>query len=108
MIPNLIRKLILVTFVFSLFLIQPIASRAEGKVTRPKIALVLSGGGAKGFAHIGVLKVLEEEGIPIDLIVGTSMGSLVGGTYSLGYNSKELETLVKSLNWETTLSSFSD
>ncbi len=74
------------------------------KKSRPKIALVLSGGGAKGFAHIGVLKVLEKEGIPIDLIVGTSMGGLVGGIYSLGYTASELETLVKSLNWETTLS----
>ena len=70
----------------------------------PKIALVLSGGGAKGFAHIGVLKVLEEEGIPIDLIVGTSMGSLVGGIYSIGYSSSELEGMVKSLDWETVLS----
>ena len=70
---------------------------------RPKVALVLSGGGAKGFAHIGVLKVLEEEGIPIDIIVGTSMGSLVGGIYSIGYEAAELESLVKSLNWETTL-----
>ncbi|WP_281350173.1 patatin-like phospholipase family protein [Maribellus comscasis] len=48
------------------------------------MAVVLSGGGAKGFAHIGVLKVLEQEGIPIDIIVGTSMGSLIGGFYSLG------------------------
>ena len=80
------------------------AQEPDQKVKYPKIALVLSGGGAKGFAHIGVLKVLEKEGIPIDLIVGTSMGSLVGGIYSLGYNASELETLVKSLNWETTLS----
>jgi len=53
-------------------------------IQRPKVAVVLSGGGAKGFAHIGVLKVLEQEGIPIDIIVGTSMGSLIGGFYSLG------------------------
>ena len=68
-----------------------------------KVALVLSGGGAKGFAHIGVLKVLEEEGIPVDLIVGTSMGGLVGGIYSIGYTASELETLVKSLDWDTVL-----
>jgi len=93
--------------VLCIFLILPSANMAQ-KVTsrtdRPKVALVLSGGGAKGFAHIGVLKILEEEGIPIDLIVGTSMGSLVGGIYSIGYNASELETLVKSLNWETVLS----
>ncbi|MDD4490504.1 MAG: patatin-like phospholipase family protein, partial [Paludibacter sp.] len=52
---------------------------------RPKVALVLSGGGAKGFAHLGVLKVLEEEKIPIDIIVGTSIGSIVGGLYAIGY-----------------------
>lgn len=80
------------------------AQLKAGKPGRPKVALVLSGGGAKGFAHIGVLKVLEKEGIPIDIIVGTSMGSLVGGLYSIGYNASELETLVKSLHWETVLS----
>jgi NTE family protein len=89
------------------FLVDPVLLKSqelepEGKT--PKVALVLSGGGAKGFAHIGVLKVLEEEGIPIDMIVGTSMGGLVGGVYSLGYNASELEAIVKSLNWETTLS----
>lgn len=72
-------------------------------LTQPKIAVVLSGGGAKGFAHIGVLKILEQEGIPIDIIVGTSIGSLVGGIYSLGYEAAEIESLVKSLNWENTI-----
>lgn len=93
--------------VFFIFMISPFKGQAQQtvkKTERPKVAVVLSGGGAKGFAHIGVLKVLEEEGIPIDLIVGTSMGSLVGGIYSIGYNASELETLVKSLNWETVLS----
>ncbi len=71
---------------------------------RPKVAVVLSGGGAKGFAHIGVLKVLEQEGIPIDIIVGTSMGSLIGGFYSLGYTAEEIENIVKSQNWEKVLS----
>ncbi len=71
---------------------------------RPKVALVLSGGGAKGFAHIGVLKVLEQEGIPVDIIVGTSIGSLVGGIYSIGYSADEIENIVKSMNWDATLS----
>jgi len=70
---------------------------------RPKVAVVLSGGGAKGFAHIGVLKVLEEEGIPIDMIVGTSIGSLVGGIYSLGYTAKEMEDICKAQNWQSLL-----
>ena len=90
---------------FLLFLpLTDMAQDITKKPDRPKIALVLSGGGAKGFAHIGVLKVLEEEGIPIDLIVGTSMGSLVGGIYSIGYSSSELEGMVKALDWETVLS----
>ncbi len=98
---------ILSIMVFSFSLTHPFICHAQEKSEkqkRPKIALVLSGGGAKGFAHIGVLKILEEEGLPIDLIVGTSMGSLVGGIYSLGYSASGLETLVKSLNWETVLS----
>ena len=107
MIQKLIRISILSIMVFSFSLTHPFICHAQEKSEkqkRQKIALVLSGGGAKGFAHIGVLKILEEEGLPIDLIVGTSMGSLVGGIYSLGYSASELETLVKSLNWETVLS----
>ncbi len=71
---------------------------------RPKVAVVLSGGGAKGFSHIGVLKVLEEEGIPIDIIVGTSMGSLVGGLYSIGYTADELRDLAHNADWSELLS----
>ncbi len=63
----------------------------EGK--RPKIGLVLSGGGAKGFAHIGVLKVLEENGIKVDYITGTSMGAVVGALYSVGYSPEEIEKI---------------
>lgn len=104
MFKKLLRTSFLNVLALCLFLFCPFIGQAQEKANRPKIALVLSGGGAKGFAHIGILKVLEEEGIPIDLIVGTSMGSLVGGIYSLGYTAPELEALVKSLNWETTLS----
>jgi len=90
----------------SIFLVLPLVNMAQEvtrKTDRPKIALVLSGGGAKGFAHIGVLKVLEEEGIPIDIIVGTSMGSLVGGIYALGYSATEIEKIVKKQDWDTLL-----
>ena len=52
---------------------------------RKKVAVVLSGGGAKGMAHIGALKVIEQAGIPVDIVTGTSMGSIVGGLYSIGY-----------------------
>ena len=72
--------------------------------TRPKVGLVLSGGGAKGAAHIGVLKYLEEEGIPIDFIAGTSMGALVGGMYALGYSADEILDIVKSLDWDRLIS----
>jgi NTE family protein len=66
---------------------------------RPKIALVLSGGGARGGAHVGVLKVLEKNNIPVDMIVGTSMGSLVGGLYASGRTPQEIEDMLLSTDW---------
>jgi NTE family protein len=72
--------------------------------TRPKVGLVLSGGGARGLAQIGVLKVLEENHIPIDLIVGTSMGSVVGGLYAAGYTIAELESIAVHSDWDKLLS----
>jgi NTE family protein len=70
---------------------------------RPRVGLALSGGGAKGLAHIGVLKVLEEIGMPVDCISGTSMGSIIGGLYAIGYNAGALEKLVTTLNWDELL-----
>lgn len=67
--------------------------------SRPKIGLVLGGGGALGFAHIGVLKVLEEQQIPIDYIAGTSMGAIVAGMYASGMSPDEIEQQFISLNW---------
>ena len=72
--------------------------------TRPKIGLVLSGGGAKGAAHIGVLKYIEQEGIPIDYIAGTSMGAVVGGMYALGYSADEILDVISSVDWERLIS----
>lgn len=69
------------------------------KKVRPKIGLVLSGGGAKGLAHIGVIKVLEEAGIQPDFIGGTSMGAIIGGFYALGYSTEFIEHIVKSQDW---------
>ena len=66
---------------------------------RKKVAVVLSGGGAKGMAHIGVLKVLEKAGIPVDIVTGTSMGSIVGGFYCIGYNATALDSMVRVLDW---------
>ena len=71
---------------------------------RKKVGLVLGGGGAKGVAHIGVLKVLEEAGIPIDYIAGTSMGAIVGGLYSVGYNAAEIDSMVRLQDWSMLLS----
>lgn len=73
---------------------------------RPKIGLVLSGGGAKGAAHIGVLKILEQNNVPIDYIVGTSIGAYVGGLYALGYSPKEIETIMLTLPWDDSFSDF--
>ena len=74
-------------------------AKSEHTRSRAKVAVVLSGGGAKGMAHVGVLKVLEKAGIPIDIITGTSIGSIVGGLYSIGYNAHSLDSLVKTLDW---------
>lgn len=71
---------------------------------RPKIALVLSGGGARGLAHIGVLKVLRERRVPIDFIVATSMGSIVGGAYAAGRTPAEMEAVLASADWELMFS----
>ncbi|HEX3006865.1 MAG TPA: patatin-like phospholipase family protein [Bacteroidales bacterium] len=69
----------------------------------PKIGLVLSGGGAKGLAHIGVLKVLEEVGMPVDYITGTSMGSVVGGLYACGYSAAKIEDITRRIKWNEVL-----
>ena len=71
---------------------------------RKKVGVVLSGGGAKGVAHIGALKVIEEAGIPIDYIVGTSMGSIIGGLYAIGYTPQQLDSMVKKQDWTFLLS----
>ena len=71
---------------------------------RPKIGLVLSGGAARGLAHIGVLKALEEQGVKIDAIAGTSMGAVIGGLYASGYKIDELEKLALSIDWQQALS----
>ncbi|NWF89132.1 MAG: BamA/TamA family outer membrane protein [Ignavibacteriaceae bacterium] len=70
-------------------------------LANPVVALALSGGGARGFAQIGVLKAFEEAKIPINIIIGTSMGSIVGGLYSAGYSVHELDSLAKNLDWNS-------
>jgi NTE family protein len=85
-------------FVFVLLFLSVVSA------ANAKTCLVLSGGGALGIAHVGVLKVLEEQHVPIDCIAGTSMGAIVGGLYASGYSAKELETLVETSQWATLFS----
>lgn len=83
-----------------LTLLSPWTATAAAPQTQPRIGLVLSGGGARGSAHIGVLKVLEELRIPIHAVVGTSMGSLVGGGYAAGLSPAILEERVTQVDWD--------
>jgi NTE family protein len=76
---------------------------AQALVKRPRIGLVLAGGGAKGGAHVGVLKVLEQMRIPIDCIAGTSMGALVGGGYASGMPASEIENFIRSVDWKAVV-----
>ena len=71
---------------------------------RPTVALVLSGGGAKGTAHVGVLKYIESLDIPVDMVLGTSMGGLIGGLYALGYSVDKIDSLVRNMDWEWAFS----
>ena len=87
------------------------ASAQQGQQQEPqrkKVGVVLSGGGAKGMAHIGVLKVLEKAGIPVDYITGTSMGSIIGGLYAIGYNSHSLDSMVRVQDWSYVITDRED
>jgi len=90
--------------IIALLTVLSLFCHAEESSKRPKIGLVLSGGGAKGFAHVGALKVIEEAGIPVDYITGTSVGSIVGGLYAVGYDATMLENVIQSQNWQEMLS----
>jgi NTE family protein len=74
------------------------------QVQKPKVGLVLAGGGAKGLAHIGVIKVLEEAGFDVEVVGGTSMGSIIGGLYAMGYDAKTMEEQVANIDWTDILS----
>ena len=84
------KRLALVLFVCAL---PAVAARGQ------KVGVALSGGAARGLAHIGVLKVLEKAGVPVDVITGTSMGSVVGGLYAVGYSAAQLDTIVRTEDW---------
>src|SRR3954469_6811040 len=91
-------------FLSAVILILLLAARytAVGQDTghRPKIGLTLSGGGAKGLAHIGILKAIDSAGLKINYITGTSMGSIIGGLYAVGYSADSIEHIIRKPNWE--------
>ena len=94
-----------------LFSLVPVLGKATNEYTvdtlqpqRPKIGVALSGGGAKGAAHIGVLKYMQEIGIPVDYIAGTSIGSIIGGLYALGYTPDEMKYLIANMDWSFYMS----
>ena len=89
---------------FAIDSIKTVFQEKSIEKSRPKVALVLSGGGAKGFAEIGVRKVLEREGIPVDIVVGTSFGSIISGLYATGYTANEIDSLCHIQNWNIILS----
>lgn len=97
-------KNLLSLFVLSCLIFIGYAEPAWAQTGRKKVAVVLSGGGAKGAAHVGVLRAIEEAGIPIDYVVGTSMGAVVGGLYAAGYTPSQLDTLIRTQDWAMLLS----
>ena len=98
----LIRHLVAIPLI--LMIATPaICSPQPEEIGRPKIGLVLSGGGARGAAHVGVIKVLDEMRIPVDYIVGTSMGAVVGGLYASGISATQLVDIVEESDWPKLL-----
>lgn len=87
-----------------LFTFGTLPLKADSHQPRKKVGLVLSGGGAKGMAHIGAIKIIEEAGIPIDYVVGTSMGSIIGGLYAIGYTPEQMDSMVRNQDWGFLLS----
>ena len=92
-----IKGFIIILFLVLLF---PLSAQEDTIVSQPKVGLVLSGGGAKGFAHIGVLKVIDSLGIKIDYISGTSMGAIIGALYATGYSGKQLEAIFENQDFD--------
>ena len=101
---NAISLLLLFCLLSFVFCHNAMAQQKSDSLSRPTVGLVLSGGGAKGFAHIGVLKVIEEAGLPIDYIGGTSMGSIIGGLYAIGYSPMMMQQIVEEQNWDAIMS----
>jgi len=101
----LYRTFLLIILIQILFISSAFSQASTESIQRkrPTIGLVLSGGGAKGFAHVGVIKVLEEAGIQPDYIGGTSMGSIIGGLYAIGYSTEYMEDMIRNRDWDLLL-----
>lgn len=84
--------------------ITNVALATQEKGDRPKVGLVLSGGGARGFAHVGAISVIKEAGIPIDYVTGSSMGSVIGALYAIGYTPEEMEEIIHTIDWDRNMS----
>jgi NTE family protein len=97
---------LLMFFFFFAISFSSLTGYAQDSVRRPKIGLVLSGGGAKGFAHIGVLKVLEKAGVKIDFIGGTSMGAIIGGLYASGYSATQIDSVFRETDFDALLQDY--
>ena len=103
---NFRRPVFNISIVLSAFILTfPAIAIAQDTIgNRPKIGITLSGGGAKGLAHIGILKAIDSAGIPIDFITGTSMGSIIGSLYAIGYSAADIEKAAKKIDWDVLLS----
>jgi len=93
-------RFVILSFCVLLMVFQAYGQQEKRTESKPRIGLVLSGGGAKGFAELGALKVIEEAGLPIDYIAGTSIGSILGAFYAIGYDADSLEKVIKTINWD--------
>jgi NTE family protein len=91
------------TRIIPAILLAVLISLAHAQEPRPKLALVLSGGGARGFAHVGVIEWLEEHRIPVDIVTGTSMGGLIGGMYATGITGAEAHQFITAVDWDKSL-----
>src|ERR1700744_3440031 len=96
MVGSLALTLMVGTFSASRVVAAPYAAEPN----RPRVCLVLSGGGARGIAHVGVIKALEEMHVPIDCIAGTSMGAVVGGLYASGMTAAQIDATMRSVDWQ--------
>ena len=97
------RKSLTIIFLITLSSATALTAVSQ-QSTRPKIGIALSGGGAKGLAHIGILKAIDSAGLKVDYITGTSMGSVIGGLYAIGYSADSIEKIARTVNWDLLLS----